>query len=109
MAVYAPRHLGSSQDLCVVWKDTSEPAPPPKSVLPLKVIEPFEKWDLNIIGSLIKDRLGKKYIITAIDYFTRWPVAWETTNHTATTITVRKPGIGRGIGWLGTEHSRARG
>ncbi|KAJ9082571.1 hypothetical protein DSO57_1003342 [Entomophthora muscae] len=30
---------------------------------------------------------GLKYIITAINYFTCWPVVWATTNHTATTTT----------------------
>ncbi|KAJ9090095.1 hypothetical protein DSO57_1006164 [Entomophthora muscae] len=52
-------------------------------------MEPFKQWTLDIVGPLPKDRLGKKYIITAINYFTCWPVAWATTNHT-TTITITR-------------------
>ena len=88
--VWWPRMRQDILDLletCVLCEmNTSKPAPP-KSILPIKAMEPFEQWALNIVGPLPKDKLGKKYIITALNYFTCWPVAWATINHTATTIT----------------------
>ena len=37
--------------------------------------QPFERWGLDLIGPLPKTDDGNKWIVTAIDYSTRWPVA----------------------------------
>ena len=73
--------------LCVVCKKNSPTPVPVKLVLPVEAMGPFKQWALDIVGPLPEDKAGKRFIITAIDYFTRWPVAWATTNHTATTVT----------------------
>ncbi|OLY79736.1 Retrovirus-related Pol polyprotein from transposon 412, partial [Smittium mucronatum] len=37
---------------------------------------PFKQWGLDVAGPLPKTKIyGNKYIIVAIDYFTKWPVA----------------------------------
>jgi hypothetical protein len=36
---------------------------------------PFERWGLDFIQNLQETKQGKKHIITAIDYATRWPIA----------------------------------
>ena len=35
----------------------------------------FERWKVNIVGSLPITREGNRYIVVAIDYFSRWPEA----------------------------------
>lgn len=45
---------------------------------PLKCIVsygPFEKWGLDVIGPLSGTKNGKHYILSAVDYMTRWPEA----------------------------------
>ena len=37
--------------------------------------QPFERWGLDLIGSLPIIVNGNKWIVTAIDYAIRWPVA----------------------------------
>lgn len=36
---------------------------------------PFERWGIDFVGPLPESKSGNKYIMTAIDYFTRWTVA----------------------------------
>jgi hypothetical protein len=38
-------------------------------------LQPFDRWGLDLIGVLPKTKGGKKWIVTAVDYATRWPVA----------------------------------
>jgi hypothetical protein len=38
-------------------------------------IQPFLRWGIGLIGILPKTRQGNKWIITAIDYATGWPIA----------------------------------
>ena len=38
-------------------------------------IQPFQRWGIDLIGLLPKTRRGNRWIITAIDYATGWPVA----------------------------------
>ena len=40
---------------------------------PIKVKEPFYQIGIDIIGLLKEMSKGNKYIVTAIDYFTKWP------------------------------------
>lgn len=36
---------------------------------------PFERWGIDFVGPLPSSRAGNRYLITAIDYTTRWPIA----------------------------------
>ncbi|MCO5603330.1 hypothetical protein L7F22_057480 [Adiantum nelumboides] len=36
---------------------------------------PFEKWGVDVIGPLPGTRNGKHYILSAVDYMTKWPKA----------------------------------
>ena len=38
-------------------------------------IQPFQRWGIDLIGILPKTNNGNRWIITAIDYATGWPVA----------------------------------
>jgi hypothetical protein len=38
-------------------------------------IRPFEKWGIDFVGPLIETPHGNKWILTAIDYATNWPIA----------------------------------
>ncbi|KAJ9073678.1 hypothetical protein DSO57_1013708 [Entomophthora muscae] len=48
-------------------------------------MEPNEQWDLETVGPLSKNKLGKKYLATAINHFAFWPMAWEAINNAGTT------------------------
>ena len=37
-------------------------------------VEPFQRWGLDLIGKLPRTSQGNQWIVTAIDYATRWPV-----------------------------------
>lgn len=45
-------------------------------------VEPFERWGLDLIGPLPATPNGNRWIITAIDYATGWPVAKAVSNAT---------------------------
>ena len=45
---------------------------PMKSIVSCR---PFEKWGLDIIGPMLGTRNRKHYILSAVDYMTRWPEA----------------------------------
>ena len=38
----------------------------------------FERWEIDVVGPLIPTEQGNRYIIVAMEYFTRWPEAWAT-------------------------------
>ena len=38
-------------------------------------IQPFQRWGIDLIGRLPKTIYGNKWIITAVDYATGWPIA----------------------------------
>ena len=38
-------------------------------------IQPFQRWGIDLIGILPKTKDGNRWIITAIDYATGWPLA----------------------------------
>jgi hypothetical protein len=43
---------------------------------PMTISRPFEQWGLDIIGEITPSSLKQhKYILTATDYFTKWPEA----------------------------------
>ena len=58
-----------------------------KSVIPCSLYRPFKSWALDIVGPMHMRGLNSKtYIITAIDYATRWPVAQEVKQHTGANV-----------------------
>ena len=42
---------------------------------PIPISAPWERVGIDFIGPLSETTQGNQYIITAIDYFTRWPEA----------------------------------
>ncbi|OIR56592.1 MAG: uncharacterized protein A8A55_2659, partial [Amphiamblys sp. WSBS2006] len=42
---------------------------------PLGACDPFERWGLDAIGAMPQTEDGSKWIFTAVDYGTKWPVA----------------------------------
>ena len=42
-------------------------------LIPAKV--PFQRIGIDIVGPLTIIRRGNRYIVTAMDYFTKWPIA----------------------------------
>src|SRR6266542_474905 len=52
----------------------------------IKVKEPFYQWRINIVRPLTETSRGNKYIIVAIDYFTKYPKARALTNANAKSV-----------------------
>ena len=44
----------------------------------IKVNNIFERWGIDVVGPLIPTEQGNRYIIVAMEYFTRWPEARTT-------------------------------
>jgi hypothetical protein len=49
-------------------------------------IQPFQRWGVDLIGKLSTSTKGHKWILTAVDYCTRWPVAIPLMETTAESI-----------------------
>jgi hypothetical protein len=54
--------------------DSNRASPGPLTPIPPAAL-PFERWGLDFVGPLPESKGGNKYILTAIDYATRWVVA----------------------------------
>ena len=56
---------------------------------PQITLQPFDKWEVDFVGpiSLTRKQTGARYIITAIDYLTRWAEVAPMKACTATTVT----------------------
>ena len=52
-----------------------------KSVIPHDDGKPFDQWAINIIGPMPSNKQDKKFIITAIDFCTCWPITQSTKAH----------------------------
>ncbi|KAL0307194.1 UNVERIFIED_CONTAM: hypothetical protein Sradi_6136700 [Sesamum radiatum] len=48
---------------------------PPESLHPTIASWPFDAWGLDVVGPLTKSSGGHLYILTAIDYFSKWTEA----------------------------------
>ena len=46
----------------------------------------FERWGIDIVGPLLATETGNRYIIVAIDYFSRWPEARAVKKANAETV-----------------------
>jgi len=53
---------------------------------PISVDKKFQRWSLDIIGPLPTTRNGNKYILTFMEYLTRWPEAFPMKDATAITV-----------------------
>ena len=42
------------------------------SLQPQILIEPFEKWALDFVGTINRASKKKKYILVCMDYLTKW-------------------------------------
>ena len=42
---------------------------------PIEVKEPFHMIGIDVVGPLLETTNGNKYIVVAMDYFTKWPEA----------------------------------
>ncbi len=42
---------------------------------PIPAKAPFQRIGIDIVGPLTITRRGNRYIVTAMDYFTKWPIA----------------------------------
>jgi transposase InsO family protein len=49
----------------------------------IKIKEPWYQMGIDIVGPLPRTQRGKKYIVVAMDYFTKWPEARALTEATA--------------------------
>src|SRR6266542_3352187 len=52
----------------------------------IKIKEPFYQWGIDIVEPLTETSRGNKYIVVAIDYFTKYPEARALTNANAKSI-----------------------
>src|SRR5581483_3147436 len=46
-----------------------------EALRPIQVTQPFGKVEINIVGPLPKTAKNSQYIVTAMDYLTKWPEA----------------------------------
>src|SRR6266508_2464631 len=53
---------------------------------PIEPKAPFQRIGINIVGSLTITKKGNRYIVTAMDYFIKWPIAKAIKEATAKTI-----------------------
>lgn len=60
---------------CQVCASENRTENEPLHPLPILHIEPFSRWGVDFIGILPKTANGNQWIITAVDYVTKWPVA----------------------------------
>src|SRR6266545_1940755 len=52
----------------------------------IKIKEPFYQWGIDIVGPLTETSRGNKYIVVAIDYFTKYPEARVLANANAKNV-----------------------
>ncbi len=52
----------------------------------IKIKESFYQWEINIVGPLTETSQGNKYIVIAIDYFTKYSKARALTNADAKSV-----------------------
>lgn len=77
-----------SCDRCQRAKRDYNPTNPPMVVLP--AAKRFDRWHIDILGPLLKNKEGYEYILVCIDSFTRWieafPVRTQSAKETASVL-----------------------
>ena len=71
---------------CETCENFAASKPPPKSVIPRPDGNPYKQWAINMIDPMPQNQKDKKFIITAIDFTTRWPVAQAVHSHDSNTV-----------------------
>ena len=65
---------------------TSKTREPPTPLHPIITVGPFCKWGIDFMECRPPSNDDHKYIIVAIDYFTKWAEAMPTFNNTVETV-----------------------
>ena len=69
---------------------------------PLIVENPFEKMGIDLLGPLPKTKDGNKYIIVAVDHFTKWAVTKALPKAIPRRVAAGKgPEPGSNVNWSG--------
>jgi transposase InsO family protein len=55
---------------------------------PLAPARPFERWGIDFIGRMPLTKQGNRWIVTAIDYATNWPIARALPDATAEAVAI---------------------
>ena len=55
--------------------NSRKPTAHPEEMHPLPIPHAFERWHLDFVGQLPDTIKGNKWLITAVDYATNWPIA----------------------------------
>ena len=65
--------------------------PPPRHgnvpLIPVRIGRPFDKVAVDIVGPVPESEVGNRYILTLVDYATRWAEAYPLRNVTAELVT----------------------
>jgi hypothetical protein len=48
---------------------------PPEKLSPITSLWPFAKWGVDIVGPMPPGKGGWKFLLVAVDYFTKWAEA----------------------------------
>ena len=76
-------HILAQCETCEKFATSKAPS---KSVIPLSDGKPYEQWAIDVIGPMPSNTTGCKFIITAVDFCTRWPVAQAIEHHDGSTV-----------------------
>jgi hypothetical protein len=60
----------------------------PSPMFPIIVVGPFTKWGINFTTRHLTSTRGHRYIITVVDYFTKWVESMTTFKNDGETTTL---------------------
>jgi hypothetical protein len=78
-------HAVKRCDKCQLYANKARA--PPALLHPVITVGPFCKWGIDFMTCNPPSSNGHKYIVVAVDYFTKWVEAMPTFNNTADTAT----------------------
>jgi len=70
---------------CIARKSPTKSRVPPLMSLPT-VFNPFDRVAVDFVGPLPRTKHSNQYLLVFVDYATRWPEVFATTNRKATTV-----------------------
>jgi hypothetical protein len=59
----------------LAWVMRNTPPPKKKKLSPITSPWPFAKWDVDIVGPMPPGKGKRKFLLVAVDYFTKWAEA----------------------------------
>lgn len=71
--------------VCQLNRNDSAAQPAPIRPIPPSAL-PFERWGIDFVGPLPTSKSGNQYILTAIDYATRWVIAQPYPNKSSRSV-----------------------